>query len=92
MLLVAVSFGLRISEVLGLKWKDLDWLRKTISIERGVVKQIVGDVKSNCSLTLAKVRHARHHPLKGFAQLAPKLSFQPLAAPRDSSHNWSSLH
>ena len=46
-LLLAVSFGLRISEVLGLKWKDVDWLGKTISIERGVVKQIVDDVKSS---------------------------------------------
>src|SRR5437016_6055897 len=36
MLLLAVSFGLRISEVLGLKWKDVDWLGKTIRIERGV--------------------------------------------------------
>jgi integrase len=41
MLLVAVSFGLRISELLGLKWKDVDWLNKTIRIERGVVKQVV---------------------------------------------------
>lgn len=49
MLLLAVSFGLRISEVLGLKWKDVNWLDKTISIERGVVKQIVDDVKSSCS-------------------------------------------
>src|SRR5439155_1174463 len=39
MLLLAVSFGLRISEVLGLKWKDVDWLGKTLSIERGVVMQ-----------------------------------------------------
>jgi integrase len=46
-LLLAVSFGLRISEVLGLKWKDVDWLEKTICIERGVVKQIVDGVKSN---------------------------------------------
>lgn len=37
MLLVAVSFGLRISELLGLKWKDVDWLNKTVRIERGVV-------------------------------------------------------
>jgi integrase len=44
--LVAVSFGLRISEALGLKWQDVDWLGKTICIQRGVVKQIVGDVKS----------------------------------------------
>ena len=49
MLLIAVSFGLRISEVFGLKWKDVDWFGKTISIERGVVKQIVGDVKSKGS-------------------------------------------
>jgi integrase len=48
-LLVAVSFGLRTSEVLGLKWKDVDWLGKTVRIERGVVKQIVDDVKSTCS-------------------------------------------
>jgi integrase len=46
MLLLAVSFGLRISEVLGLKWCDVDWLGKTLRIERGVVKQVVDDVKS----------------------------------------------
>lgn len=47
--LLAVSFGLRISEVLGLKWKDVDWLGKTLTIERGVVKQIVDDVKTSHS-------------------------------------------
>lgn len=49
MVLVAVSFGLRISEVLGLKWKDIDWLGKTLAIQRGVVCQVVGDVKSKGS-------------------------------------------
>src|SRR6266849_9742138 len=49
MLLLAVSFGLRISEVLGLKWKDVDWLGKALRIERAVVKQIVDDVKTSCS-------------------------------------------
>jgi integrase len=49
MLLLAVSFGLRISEVLGLKWCDVDWLGKTLRIERGVVKQIVDEVKSSNS-------------------------------------------
>lgn len=49
MLLLSVSFGLRISEVLGLKWKDIDFLTKTLHIERGVVKQIVDDVKSSNS-------------------------------------------
>lgn len=46
MLLLSVSFGLHISEVLGLKWKDVDWLGKTISIQRGVVKQVVDEVKT----------------------------------------------
>jgi integrase len=32
MLLIAVSFGLRISEVLGLKWKDVDWLARSALI------------------------------------------------------------
>jgi len=55
-LLLAVSFGLRVSEALGLKWKDIDWLGKTLRIERGVVKQIVDDVKSANS---AKTRNCR---------------------------------
>ena len=46
LLSVAVGLGLRISEVLGLKWHDIDWLNRTIHVERGVVKQIVDDVKS----------------------------------------------
>lgn len=49
LLLLAVSFGLRISEVLGLKWRDVDWLGKTLSIERAVVKQICDEVKSSHS-------------------------------------------
>jgi integrase len=49
MLLLAVSFGLRISELLALKWCDVDWLNKTLRIERGVVKQIVDDVKTSQS-------------------------------------------
>jgi integrase len=49
LVLVAVSFGLRISEALGLKWQDVDWLRKRVHIERGVVRQIVDDVKSSHS-------------------------------------------
>jgi integrase len=43
---VQFSLGLRISEVLGLKWKDVDWLGKEISIERGMVKQIEDLVKT----------------------------------------------
>ncbi len=44
--LVCVCFGLRISEALALKWSDVDWLNGKLNIERGIVRQIVDDVKS----------------------------------------------
>jgi integrase len=44
--LVCVSFGLRISEALALKWSDVDWLSGTLLIERGIVRQRVGNVKT----------------------------------------------
>jgi integrase len=50
MLLLAVSFGLRISELRGLKWMDVDWLGKTLRVERGVVRQIVDTVKTTNSV------------------------------------------
>ena len=43
--LVCVSFGLRISEALALKWSDVDWLNGTLLIERGIVRQRVGRSK-----------------------------------------------
>jgi integrase len=54
--LVCVSFGLRISEALALKWGDVDWLDGKLSIRRGIVRQRVGDTKTAYSerpLTIA---------------------------------------
>jgi integrase len=45
--LLCVSFGLRISECLALKWSDVDWLNCTIQIARGIVRQRVGPVKTS---------------------------------------------
>jgi len=47
--LVCVCFGLRISEALALKWSDVDWLGSTLHVERGIVRQQVGDVKTDLS-------------------------------------------
>ena len=47
--LISVCLGLRISEALGLKWEDVDWLDECISIRRGIVEQVVGDVKTEGS-------------------------------------------
>ena len=49
MVIVTLSSGLRISETRGLQWKDIDWLAKTVTLERGVVKQDVDDVKTEDS-------------------------------------------
>ena len=47
MALLCVCFGLRISEALALKWSDLDWLNRRLRLERGIVCQIVDDVKTS---------------------------------------------
>jgi integrase len=45
--LMCVCFGLRISEALALKWSDVGWLNGTLRVERGIVQQIVDDVKTD---------------------------------------------
>lgn len=47
--LVCVCLGLRISEALALRWSDVDWLGSRLSIRRGIVEQIVDDVKTEGS-------------------------------------------
>jgi integrase len=47
--LVCVCFGLRISECLGLKWSDIDWLNSRLTVERGIVRQVEGEVKTEGS-------------------------------------------
>jgi integrase len=49
MALLCVCLGLRISEALALKWGDLDWLGSRLNIRRGIVEQIVDDVKTELS-------------------------------------------
>jgi integrase len=47
--LMCVCFGLRVSEALALKWGDVDWLNGTLRVERGIVQQVVDDVKTDDS-------------------------------------------
>lgn len=46
MALLCVCLGLRISEALALRWADVDWLGSRLSVRRGIVNQIVDDVKT----------------------------------------------
>jgi len=54
--LMCICLGLRISECLAVRWSDVDWLNGTLRIERGIVQQVVDDVKtaeSRRTLTIA---------------------------------------
>jgi len=46
MALLCCCLGLRISECLGLKWSDVDWINGRLTVERGIVCQQVDDVKT----------------------------------------------
>ena len=46
MAIVAVCLGLRWSEMIGLKWQDIDWLNGELRLQRAVVKQIEDEVKT----------------------------------------------
>jgi integrase len=47
--LLCVCFGLRISECLALKWSDVDWLNSRLTVQRGIVRQHVDEVKTETS-------------------------------------------
>ncbi len=51
MILVALRTGLRLGELIGLKWEDVNLNTRMITVRRSVVKGIVGSPKSN------RVRH-----------------------------------
>jgi integrase len=56
MALIAVCFGLRVSELLALRWSDVDWLNSKLRIQRAIVMQNVDEVKTEESrreLTIA---------------------------------------
>jgi integrase len=66
--LVCVCFGLRISEALALKWGDVDWLNGKLRIERGIVRQRVGDVKTETSHKAITVTQTMNEALKAWKQ------------------------
>lgn len=46
MAILSVCLGLRWSELVGLKWHDIDWLNGVLKLQRAVVKQIEDEVKT----------------------------------------------
>lgn len=49
MALLCVCLGLRISEALALRWSDVDWLGSRLRVQRGIVEQVVDEVKTEGS-------------------------------------------
>jgi integrase len=46
---VAFGTGLRMSELFGLKWVDIDFHKSEISVTRSIVLQVVGSCKTEAS-------------------------------------------
>jgi integrase len=65
---VQLCFGLRISELLGLKWSDVDWLRGELRIQRSIVRQRVGETKTAGSRKPMKIADEMLELLKGWKQ------------------------
>jgi integrase len=49
MVVLAISTGLRCSELFALKWLDFDWQALTVLVRRAIVDGVVGDVKTKYS-------------------------------------------
>jgi integrase len=49
MVVMALSTGLRCSELFALKWLDIDWESLTLLVRRAIVDGVVGDVKTKYS-------------------------------------------
>lgn len=67
MALVCVCFGLPISECLGLKWSDVNWLQAKLRVGRGV-RQRVDDVKTVYSHRLMSIDTEMLEVLKRWRQ------------------------
>lgn len=66
--LVCVCFGLRISEALALRWSDVDWFNGKLSVQRGIVRQNVDDVKTDESRKAITVTQTMIEALKVWKQ------------------------
>ena len=69
--LLCVCLGLRISEALALRWSDVDWLGARLSIRRGIVAQVVDDVKTEGSAKTFGLAEDLLSRLKAWKQASP---------------------
>jgi len=70
MALLCLCLGLRISEALALRWSDVDWLGSQMSIKRGIVEQIVDNVKTEASAKTFNLASELLDRLKSWKQIS----------------------
>jgi integrase len=76
--IICACLGLRVSEGLGLRWSDIDWLSSTVAIERACVRQRVDECKTEGSrrnLTVAAELMAALQLWKQSSQFSEPESF-----------------
>jgi integrase len=69
MALLCAYLGLHISEAIALRWSDVDWLGSRLSIRRGIVEQVVDDVKTEGSAKTFTIAGELLDRLKSWKQL-----------------------
>lgn len=78
MVFLAAATGLRISELLALKWEDVDFENLEINLNRAVVHQIIGEMKTEAS----------RKPVPLDADLANELFAWRQTSPYNQSSDW----
>jgi integrase len=71
MVLLAAATGLRASELLGLKWQDVDFESLEIRLNRGVVHQIIGELKTEASQKPLPLDPELAHALREWQRMSP---------------------
>jgi integrase len=71
MVLLAATTGLRVSELLGLKWCDINFESLEIYLNRGVVHQVVGGLKTETSRKPLPLDPDLSHSLLTWRQTSP---------------------
>jgi integrase len=72
MVLIALCFGLRISEILGLRWMDFDFKRSVVLIQRSAVGKRVNKLKTEYSLDEVPLERAFILELKKWQAHCPE--------------------
>ncbi|MFY9559300.1 MAG: site-specific integrase [Terriglobales bacterium] len=71
LVLLAASTGLRISELLALKWKDVDLLGKELHVTRAIYRQVVGRCKTENSQKALPIDDCTLQDLLAWWQVTP---------------------